>query len=1161
MDYKTILHHAPMAYACCTLVRNDAGRTVDYRYDDVNGAFEFMTGLLGSEIIGKTAAETRGFLDPDFDVFGFYHSVAASGKYRREVQRSRTGSTWYQIIAYPFQDDTFVTLFCDITEEVMQQEKQVQLISSTNDVIIEFDEENRICEVYTQLDPDAFNAVGKRMEEIFPPEFSDEINTVVSRVRDFQNREIMTFPSPFPGDQRFFRAEIRAWNSRVLLVLNDMTKEYLDQLKINELTENLEEFFARTRDLMCITDQNGCFVKVNGAWESMLGFTPQQVEGTCLSNYLHPEEKPQYKKKFTQILDGTRQKSLVMQFLCADGSYRTIEWNSGSTGTQVFAVGRDITDTLKLRRELERERDFSKTVLDAVPEAVAVSDAEGEIRHVNQAFLSATGKDAGEILGRQLDEFTNAAVQNGSKPAKALLESQEGKNIQVYAASAPLYRTDYSGGTVTVFTDISEITRYQQKLERQAEFERLLLDLSSDLFSCSKDTLDQALDAVIENLGMFTASDRAYLFRYDEGRTSVSNTHEWCAPYVEPQLYRLQNLPFSTVPELMKELSAGKEVYIQHVAELGDDWSVTREHLLEQGIHSMLLIPVADGKNSFGFIGFESVHEEMHWRQDESSLLVNFSQTIAEVLSRLQREQDLNESLEREQKYSLELNRINREISGFVAKMSHEVRTAVNAVTWVNQMLMETDLDETQARYAGIIASSSTMLLNLVRDVLDFSRIESGKVEIQKSRFSLRKTMEECINTFTSMAEEKALKLSLQWSPSVPAVVTGDSAHVSQIAGNLVSNAVKYTQEGEVAAGARIVEFGKQGVQVEIWVRDTGPGIALKDQEHIFDPYYQVEAVQTEEYSGTGLGLAICRRLAQQMGGTLTMESAPGKGTLMRAVLPFDLSSPEESLYIPCSGELKGLQCGVYEPDGQAALSLADLMRSWGMEVIRLPDAYAVPSDQDQLDVLMVNIQGLSPDQFPDPGKGLLYLTADHYDEALFQAWEKMVPIMGFFLKPLDQGHVLDTMLNDVRIMGPGTSREVKEELSGSGPIRVLVAEDMMINQEVVEHLLAKAGIPCDIADRGLRAVEMASTGDYDLILMDLKMPDISGMEAARRIRGLSDRKRSSVPIVALTANVLKGEEERCRDAGMNGFIVKPIQADQFYQTVCSFIASVSVDH
>ena len=196
MDYKTILHHAPMAYACCTLVRNDAGRTVDYRYDDVNGAFEFMTGLLGSEIIGKTTAETRGFLDPDFDVFEFYHSVVASGGYRREVQRSRTGSSWYQIIAYPFQGDTFVTLFCDITDEVMSQEKLVQLISSTNDVIIEFDEENRIREVFTQLDPDAFDAVGKRMEEIFSPEFSDKINTAVSRVRDFQNREIMTFPSP-----------------------------------------------------------------------------------------------------------------------------------------------------------------------------------------------------------------------------------------------------------------------------------------------------------------------------------------------------------------------------------------------------------------------------------------------------------------------------------------------------------------------------------------------------------------------------------------------------------------------------------------------------------------------------------------------------------------------------------------------------------------------------------------------------------------------------------------------------------------------------------------------------------------------------------------------------------------------------------------------------
>ena len=937
-----------------------------------------------------------------------------------------------------------------------------------------------------------------------------------------------------------------------------MTKEYLDQLKINELTESLEEFFARTNDLMCIISKEGYLVKVNGAWESLLGYEIDQVEGSDLFWYLHPEDREQSKLDFQKVLQVERLSSVQSRFLCSDGTSRTIDWSAGSNGTQVFAVGRDITDTLKLRRELERERDFSKTVLDAVPEAVAVSDAEGEIRHVNQAFLSATGKDAGEVLGRKIDKFTDAAIQDKPKPARALLESQEGKNIPVYAASAPLNRTDYSGGTVTVLTDISEITRYEEKLERQAEFERLLLDLSSELFTCSKDTLNQALDAVIENLGMFTSSDRAYLFRYDEGRTSMSNTHEWCAPDVESQLYRLQNLPFSTVPELMRELSAGREVYIQQVAELADNWSVTRDHLLEQGICSMLNIPVTDGKNSFGFIGFESVHEEMHWRQDESSLLVYFSQTIAEVLSRLQREQDLNESLEREQKYSMELNRINREISGFVAKMSHEVRTAVNAVTWINQMLMETDLDETQSRYAGIIASSSTMLLNLVRDVLDFSRIESGKVEIQNSRFSLRKTMEECVNTFTSMAEEKGLKLSLQWSPSVPAVVTGDSAHVSQIAGNLVSNAVKYTQEGEVTAGARIAEYEKQRVQVEIWVRDTGPGIALSDQDHIFDPYYQVEGAQTEAYSGTGLGLAICRRLVQQMGGTLTMESAPGKGTLMRAVLPFDLSSTEESLYMPCSGELKGLKGGVYEPDDQAALSLTDLMRSWGMEVHRLPDAYAVPSNQDQFDVLMVNIQGLSPDQFPDPGKGLLYLMADHYNEALFQAWVKMVPITGLFLTPLDQGHVLDTMLNDVRIMGPGTSRGVKEELSDYGPIRVLVAEDMKINQEVVEHLLDKAGIPYDIADRGLWAVEMASEGDYDLILMDLKMPDISGLEAARRIRGLSDRKRNSVPIVALTANVLKGEEERCRDAGMNGFIVKPIQADQFYQTVCSFIASVS---
>ncbi|HZP42685.1 MAG TPA: PAS domain S-box protein [Candidatus Binatia bacterium] len=964
---------------------------------------------------------------------------------------------------------------------------------------------------------------------------------------------------------------------------------------VRDLRSSEEHFRAlieRARDMITIVDRGGTIRYASPSVATVLGVPAQEVVGRRAVDVVHPDDAPALGRLLEDAGPGrTAPAPVELRMRHADGSWRTLE----SVGNDLPAAARvrgtvlasrDVTERKHAERRVAAQHDAacvlveSPTLADAVPRVLRVVC---ETLGWDVGTMWVLDREAGVL--RCAETWSDAAHGRRfvARSRSATFAPGEGLPGRVWTTGDPVWIADV--GRDGNFPRAAEAsadglhTGFAFPIRTRAGVLGVV-----EFFKRRAEAPDAALLRLLgvigHQLGLFLErkeAEEALRESEERARLIVETAYDALVTMDADGIVRGWNRQAERTFGWTREEAIGRRLSTLIVPE-----RFRAAH--ERGLAHFLATGEAPVLNTR--IEIAALHRDGHEIPVELAVWPMrtragqaFGAFVHDITERRRQTAALEEARARAEAQARQLRAQTEELvhardealastrakSEFLANMSHEIRTPMNGVIGMTELLLDTALSDEQRGYALAVRSSAESLLGIINDILDFSKIEAGKLTTEVIDFDLRVAMEEVAGLLAARAQEKGLELTCDVPPDFCARLRGDPGRIRQVLTNLVGNAVKFTEAGEVVLAVRTLYETARYATVRLWVRDTGIGVPPDRREAIFESFTQADGSSTRKYGGTGLGLAICRQLVALMGGRIGLDSEPGRGSTFWVELSLEKQTADGAPQGRAPGQLGGLRMLVVDDNATNRTFLTKQLASWGVEAVAAASgaealrilraaARERPFRCVLLDMQMPEIDGAQTAEAirADPRLATVPLVVLSSIGAQHLGDLRAKGIAASLTKPVRQSQLLDTLLEVVGT--PPADERPATDAAAAGErrlgLRVLVAEDNPINQNVAVGMVERWGCRADAVANGREALAALERARYDVVLMDVQMPEMDGFEATAAIRRREGDGLARLPIIAMTAHAMAGDRERCLAADMDDYVAKPLRAAELHRAL-----------
>jgi len=903
-------------------------------------------------------------------------------------------------------------------------------------------------------------------------------------------------------------------------IARDITERKRTEEALQKSELKYRDMVEQIIDVIFTTDIRGTITYISPTVKSLGGYSTEEMIGHPLAEFLDPAYVQNVQEQFQKIMSG-KCEPFEYRAKTKSGGYCWVRSSSRPIleGNKPVGLRGVLTDITELKQKEEMLNLLHHTIK-CIGECISVTDIHDRILFVNQAFLNTYGYVDEEVIGKQIDilradttikdDSIFKSTELGGWQGELLNKKKDGTVFPISLTTSIVYGEKHQPvAHVGIAADITERKRVAATLEKERNLLRTLMDNIPDMiyFKDVESRFTQVNPALAQHLGMSNSEEAVNKSDFD----FFSEEHARKA-YEDEQTIIRSGEPMIGMEE-KETWSGGKEGWV----------STTKMPLRN-----------LDGQ----IVGTFGVSRDISkGKQTEKELKEAKETAEAAVKAK----------------------------SDFLAVMSHEIRTPMNGVIGMTDLLARTELTPEQSDYVETIQVSGETLLTVINDILDFSKIESNKIELEEEPFELNVCIEEVFDLHAPRAQQKNIDLMYRIDPEIPQFIVGDRLRLRQILYNLVGNAVKFTEKGEIIISVGLNSQNEKSLELLFAVKDTGIGIPTPKIEKLFKPFSQADSSTTRKYGGTGLGLAISMRLVELMGGHIRAESVVGEGSTFTFTIMTNASQSDLNIsktYLQGNEvELANKRVLIVDDNKTNLQILKELCHVWKLipRITSSPvEALGWIAQGDPFDLAIFDLQMPEMDGIQLATEVRKHRTNDALPFILFSSLgthvkELNMPVDLFekqIFKPVKQSQLFN-IIQEV-IVGKKCIPERKisivrnEEILSMGikQLRILIAEDSLINQKILLRMLKQVGCNADIASNGVEVVEAVAAIPYDIVFMDVHMPEMDGLEATRKI--VNAKQPNERPkIIALTASALSGDKEKCIDAGMDDYITKPVRLEE----------------